>query len=462
VDDQNRWLNSLIEVTQAPLSTARHASLAWTPIGGPGLIPFRLPATSQIDCVRWGNKILWTATKCATIPVFANEPCAGFSRLAPSKMDHPSFTVVICTKDRRDSLARCLESLAGELRNADSKFWSVLVVDNASSDGTSELVRSISSDFPVELRVIREEQPGVAFARNTGLRQAKGGIVVFADDDVTFHQDWASAWGDVFTAPEVDGGGGPILPVFPAPVPDWFRAGLFSEGGGTIGHYDCGDQKMALKLGTEFAFPATGNAAVRRSTALALGGFREDLGWGKDKKIPGEDTELFSRIHSTGGKIIYTPAPKVDHHLTEQMVKIEYFRQWHEGYGQASTLMKPGYSPLHWTLKCIEQLANLLYYSILLVLPRGDRNFRAHRKQSQAKGRLTQLGRRCLLTLKGLITSNVSIALIIGLSPMSFPIHTQAQSSQSTTSAEDLPGCYGPESAAVDTLPRYRRGSGLT
>ena len=140
-------------------------------------------------------------------------------------MESPTFTVIVCTKDRREDLSRCLESLATLLRERGSSRWDVLVVDNASSDGTSEHARALKEGFPVKLSVTREERLGLAIARNTGLREASGEIAIFVDDDVTFFEGWIGAWEQAFGDGALAAAGGPITPVFPESVPTWYREG---------------------------------------------------------------------------------------------------------------------------------------------------------------------------------------------------------------------------------------------
>jgi len=222
------------------------------------------------------------------------------------------------------------------------------------------------------------------------LRQAAGEVVIFVDDDVTFFEGWTSAWEEAFVDASVAAAGGPILPVFPDSVPRWYREGLMADGGTTTGHYDYGSEVLTYRPRSAVGHPRGGNMAVRRAQALEIGGFREDLGWGK-KKIPGEETEFFNRLHAQIGGILYLPHARVHHHLDEERMDFAHLRAWHEGYGRASILMKPPMGPLRWSLKFIDQTIALAYYSVRLTLPGGSRNFRAHRKQRQAVGRLTQM-----------------------------------------------------------------------
>ena len=305
-------------------------------------------------------------------------------------MMNQTFTLVICTKDRRDDISKCMESLSQRLRESEPKAWDVLVVDNAASDGTGDVARGFQRDYPVPVSVIREDRLGLAIARNTSLREAKGGVVVFVDDDVTFHSGWIEAWEQAFSDPTVTAGGGPIHPVFPASVPSWFKEGLMEDGGASTSYYYFGDEGKEISPGGETGLPIGANMAVKRKEALEQGGFNEDLGWGK-KRIPCEETEFFQRLWKSGAKVVYTPLPCVDHHLPEGRLNLEFVRQWHRGYGRASIMMRPNKSPVSWLLKFIEQGFNLLFFGLRLALPGGSRNFRAHRKQSQAIGRLAQM-----------------------------------------------------------------------
>ena len=77
-------------------------------------------------------------------------------------MEYAPLTVAICTKDREDLLRMCLDSL---LNSPGIEKCRVLVVDNASSDGTSELL----SGYREMISVVYEGRVGLSNARNTAL-----------------------------------------------------------------------------------------------------------------------------------------------------------------------------------------------------------------------------------------------------------------------------------------------------
>ncbi len=302
-------------------------------------------------------------------------------------MGNLNFTVIICTKDRRADVARCLDSLAAELPRPN---WDVLVIDNASTDDTSEFVRDQAAKYPVTLRVIYEEQAGLSYARNRGLIESNSQYVIFVDDDVSFHSGWCQAFEECAQSYSCAAAGGTIIPVFPDEVPSWYVKGVMADGGTTTGNYQPSKVAAAITEGGLIGHPRGGNMLLDRQLVIDLGSFRVDLGWGK-KRIPAEETELFKRIHASGGVVRFTPKATVNHHLDAGRMNLPYLRKWHIGYGRASILMRPPKNQLRWLFKFVEQIFNIIFYSLRLHLPGGQRNFRAHRKQRQSLGRVMQM-----------------------------------------------------------------------
>src|SRR5262245_13771282 len=95
-------------------------------------------------------------------------------------------TVVVPTRDRPASLARCLDAL--EAQTCES--FEVVVVDDRSCDG--DAVASVVAGAP-HARLLRGEGRGPAAARNLGVGAAEGGIVCFTDDDCRPSPRWIDA-----------------------------------------------------------------------------------------------------------------------------------------------------------------------------------------------------------------------------------------------------------------------------
>jgi len=95
-----------------------------------------------------------------------------------------TISVAIVTRNRADWLRDTLDSITRQSRQPDE----VVVVDNASTDHTREVVLSFADRLNV--RYVHESQRGIPYARNTAVRSATGDIVAFIDDDCVASEDW--------------------------------------------------------------------------------------------------------------------------------------------------------------------------------------------------------------------------------------------------------------------------------
>src|SRR3954451_6054233 len=86
----------------------------------------------------------------------------------------PPISVIVCTRDRPEPLARCLAALA----QLDYPAYEIVVIDNASRDHAAA---TIAASFGA--RCIREEWSGLDWARNRGWTEARHSIIAFTDDD---------------------------------------------------------------------------------------------------------------------------------------------------------------------------------------------------------------------------------------------------------------------------------------
>jgi len=103
-------------------------------------------------------------------------------------VDARDVSVVICTRNRAESLAQVFPSLARQAV-PDGVTAEAVVVDNGSTDATAEVVRRQEA-FGAPVRLVRAPEPGLSRARNAGMAAARGRVILFTDDDVRLPPDW--------------------------------------------------------------------------------------------------------------------------------------------------------------------------------------------------------------------------------------------------------------------------------
>src|SRR5262249_52298017 len=103
--------------------------------------------------------------------------------VAPALAKDVSVSVVVATRDRAADLRRCLRSLVGQLS---PRRIEIIVVDN---NPDSEVTAPVVKEFP-GVALVSERRGGLAYARNRGIADATGDIVVMTDDDVSCPPDW--------------------------------------------------------------------------------------------------------------------------------------------------------------------------------------------------------------------------------------------------------------------------------
>ena len=104
-----------------------------------------------------------------------------------SKPEYPiEVSVVICTRNRHDQLEETLDSLT----KLQSSFpWEAIILDNASTDRTKEVIKAFEEICP-NAHYAYEAQRGLGAARDTAWRSTRGKIVAFTDDDCILPADY--------------------------------------------------------------------------------------------------------------------------------------------------------------------------------------------------------------------------------------------------------------------------------
>ena len=229
----------------------------------------------------------------------------------------PAVSVVVCTRDRPDSVLVTLRSLLA----VDYQPFEIVLVDNApSSEATREAVLAAYGRDP-RVRYVREPRPGLSCARNRGLAEASADIVAFTDDDVTVDRWWLDGIVRGFRAArDVACVTGMIATAqLDNSAQLYFH---LREAWGAVCERRVFDltgnrDESALYPYSAGIFGAGANFAVSRPHLKEIGGFNEALGAGTVTG-GGEDLEMFMRVILSGNRLVYEPAAIVSHyHRTE-------------------------------------------------------------------------------------------------------------------------------------------------
>lgn len=261
--------------------------------------------------------------------------------LAPATLD---ITVILCTYNRCGDLVHALESIAAS-QMADSVTWEVLIVDNNSTDGTRNVVEVFSQKNPGRFRYHFEPKQGLSYARNAGIVNSRGEVLVFTDDDVTVEPTWLRNITSGSQDREWAGAGGRILPAQKFTPPPWLPNNLADWGGMFCAYFNLGDEACDLQRA-----PYGANMAFRRSMFAKYGGFRTDLGRNPGDKIGNEDTEFGRRLLAAAERLRYEPSAVVYHTVPEGRLTQEFFYSWWFDYGRAM-IRERGERPRLWGIR---------------------------------------------------------------------------------------------------------------
>ncbi|MBD1821721.1 glycosyltransferase [Cyanobacteria bacterium FACHB-DQ100] len=246
----------------------------------------------------------------------------------------PTLTVVICTKDRPEDLARCLQHLLA--LQGDPAAFELLVVDNAPSDQRTEtLVASLPT-----VHYVQEPKPGLDFARNRALQTVQTEMLAFIDDDVAVDRGWlAGLRSAIAQYPEAAAFTGLVLPYELATDAQvlFEQAGGFRRGFDRIYYGQSEPDNPFYPCGSGI-FGAGCNMAFRRDALLQLGGFDDALDTGAP--LPGGgDLDIFYRVVRAGYPLVYEPRYLVFHRHRREYEKLRR-QYWSWGLGFMAFVVK--------------------------------------------------------------------------------------------------------------------------
>lgn len=203
------------------------------------------------------------------------------------------ISVIICTRNRADSLRRMLESIT-KLTCPSDGGMEIVVVDNNSTDATRKAIEDFRHNSGLDVQYVFEPEPGLSHARNAGIRGSRGDIIAFTDDDMVLGAEWIRALAQECSEhPDTAMFFGRTLPI----RTDMPKLSVKELDSAQVYAFPCdpGD-------------PGPGNNMVlRRTVVKTVGEFDATLGAGSSLPAA-EDTDYTYRVLRAGNIVRYCPA----------------------------------------------------------------------------------------------------------------------------------------------------------
>jgi glucosyl-dolichyl phosphate glucuronosyltransferase len=242
-------------------------------------------------------------------------------------------SVLICTRNRARFLASTISAAAGQVL-ANGTF-EIVIVDNNSTDDTQRVVDACRATIRnVPVRSFVEFEVGLSAARNRALKEARGAILCFLDDDAIPESMWLESLTQAYRSdPKAMCVGGAVVPVFEVPLPPWFppemRCLFMPEQSGD-----------ALHIVTYPWYPYGANVSFRATVIDKIGEFNTTLGYKGNDLTPSEETEYILRIEKAGYHVLIEPRAIVNHVIPKNRLTREYLRRRQYAAGKGRALLE--------------------------------------------------------------------------------------------------------------------------
>ncbi|MFN2532282.1 MAG: glycosyltransferase family 2 protein [Pyrinomonadaceae bacterium] len=244
------------------------------------------------------------------------------------------ISIIIPTHNRQDLLRSTLESALAQ--DAGDIKYEIIVVDNNCRDHSRQVIENFASKSNGRVRYVFEANEGVSYARNTGIREARGPILGFCDDDVCLDPNWLSQIKKAFdTHPNIQFVGGKVLPIWSNSPPEWLTRDHWMP----LAILDYGEHEIFLTPETSKGLVAA-NFAVRSPVFDRIGVFSETLQLKGGGIGSVEDHELIRRIWHAGEIGLYLPQAIVTTVVPMERMTKAYHRRWHRGHGHFFSLLR--------------------------------------------------------------------------------------------------------------------------
>lgn len=245
-------------------------------------------------------------------------------------------SIIICCHNSADKLPKTIKHL-NELTVPSDIPWELIIVDNASTDGTSEIAAQLLSPFIKNItKIVIENTLGLRNARLRGIAESKYDYISFIDDDNWICSDWVNVVYDIMSDnPDVGACGGVGLPSFESTPPEWFEQykGCYAVG-------PQGDATGYVADSRGYLWGA--GLTIRRSAweEIINNGFSFSLSGRQGTNLSsGEDSEICFALRCFGWRLWYDERLSYYHYLPSFRLTWDYQKKLQRGFGASDVVL---------------------------------------------------------------------------------------------------------------------------
>ena len=242
------------------------------------------------------------------------------------------FSIIVCTYNRDAYIFNTLECVAKNDFSVND--YELVVVNNNSSDKTKQECIRFQESYPkTNFLYIEEQQQGLSYARNRGIKESHGDFLVFIDDDAYVSRDYLKNLRNSLNVhTDIFAFGGKIEPLYETgKEPAWMSPRLIP----LVSAIDLGNEIQAF---SKKSYPIGANMGFRRACVEQVGMFSTFLGRNKKNLIGGEEKDFFERVRESKMGIYYLPDVCVKHVIPEYRTTIDYVKKIAFGIGASEKL----------------------------------------------------------------------------------------------------------------------------
>lgn len=277
--------------------------------------------------------------------LLGNKPCYYRTKIAerrPTDMQN-GVSIIICCYNSEKRIAETLRCLAAQTLADTDVEAELLLVDNNCTDHTVPVARDTwqQAGAPFPLYILRENTPGLTYARKKGIASARYSQVLFCDDDNHLAPDYLQTGYHFMQAhPQVGACGGYSYPVFEAAAPGWIQPFLEAYAIGPDQLREGEIHPPRVPWGAGLWMPA---AILKKISAENRPSRLADR-TGKSLSSGG-DTELCYRVHEAGYTWYFLPALRFGHVVPAERMNRKYLRRLYLKFGEAEARIALYYNP---------------------------------------------------------------------------------------------------------------------